>query len=111
MGLVLHPSRDDSVPLHTTLSKRISPLPLPKYAPPSATEPMEKIEFTVNGYAMRLKLAPECIREIKTIDKFALQHYIRIPSPSDLLNPNCLHTTPASTMSQKSSQMLPYALL
>ena len=42
MGLILHSNREDSVPLHTTLSNRISPLPFPKYAPPTATEPTER---------------------------------------------------------------------
>ena len=39
IGLVLHSSRDDSVPLHTTLSKKIAPFPPPKYAPWTAIEP------------------------------------------------------------------------
>ena len=37
MGLVSHSSSDDSVPLHTTLSSRMGPEPLPKKAPWSGT--------------------------------------------------------------------------
>ena len=50
-GLVLHWSSDGSVPLHTTLSNRIGPEPLPKKAPRSGNGSTNKREcFTMKLY-------------------------------------------------------------
>jgi len=38
MGLASQSRRDDSVPLHSRLSKKISPTPLPNEPPRNATE-------------------------------------------------------------------------